>query len=123
MFTQVAAVPELLDRTLQYLARPDLHSCSLVNRQFNVFACPLLYRDISFYLHPERYNHQHTSQDQLFTRLQSQDLIPHVRHISIYFNKINFGYTFSLTPRPSVDPDFGKKVADIVSRATRLKTV
>lgn len=123
MSTHMTAIPELVDLTFQYLARPDLCSCSLVNRQFNVYARPFLYRDISFHLHPERYNHQHTSQDQLFTRLQSQHVINHVHHISIYFNKINFSYKFKSSSPPIVDPDFGKKVADILSRATKLKTV
>jgi hypothetical protein len=123
MSTRATAIPEFLDLTFQYLARPELHSCCLVNRQFNVCARSFLYRDISFHLHPERYNHQHTSQDQLFTHLQSKYVINHVQHISVYFNKINFGYKFGSNSPPIVDPDFGKKVADILSRATKLKTV
>jgi len=124
MSAQFTAVAELLELTLQYLPLSDVYSCSLFNRQFNICASLLLYRDLSFYLHPERYRHQDTSQEQLFTRLQSPEIITRVRHISIYFNKMNFGYDFvQRTSYPRVDYDFSTKMTDILRRATRLNHV
>src|SRR5271155_5791810 len=107
MSAQFTAVTELLELALQYLPISDLYSCSLVNRQFNVCASNLLYRDLSLSLHPKRYWHQDTSQEQLFTRLKSPEIISRVRHISIYFNKMNFVYNGVLNPRPTVDCNFG----------------
>src|SRR5271154_75694 len=118
MITGGIAVPELLDTVLGGLSRRDLYTCLFVSEQFHDHATPLLYRSLSFYLHPERYPNQFSSQQLLWERiLRFPHLLRYVRQISVFLNPVHLpaGY------KGITDPPFGDRISHILRHVELLE--
>jgi hypothetical protein len=112
-------LPELLDSVLGYLPHWDIHSCSLVNKQFSARATPLLYLDLPFYLHTKFRTRLRTRQKELFARFrQSPQLAANIRRIEICLN--------TRVKEQKSDEEctkFGDEIADILQNSSSLENL
>ena len=112
---------ELLDMVLRYLCLNDLLNCLRVNAQFNAHAYPLLFQDITLYLHPFvgpsplkwcSNECQINLRKHLF---ESPRLAPQISKLSLIFN---IG-----SDRELVEPTIESTVEYIIKHAVNLELV
>lgn len=123
----------------------DYYTCLSVSKGFHALATPFLYRDLSFYLHPQLVGRR-DSQARLLKCLSiPTDKLSYIRRLSIIFNpvhhpnnikslNISFDFTEPVDLKKNItsairpvlafrEPMFGHRIAHILERASGLQYV